>query len=98
VVKNQSGLVSNPYNKQGVGSICGYFSCFELLNCNSPLIGAYQKEELDDDPFYEHYNCHKLTYIELLNSDPLNNFEKCEFAKEDTDDIIQMQMKMKTQV
>lgn len=78
-------------NKYGAG----YLSCFE--NSNYLGVGAATngtEEAEDDDPFYEHYKCHKLTFIEEIIADPLNIFTPCDFAKEEIDDLIKIQMKL----
>ena len=54
--------------------------------------GMSQVEFEDDDPFYEIYNCHKVSFIESKLLDPLDHFEKCEFAKEDMNDYLRQQM------
>ena len=47
---------------------------------------------MDDDPFYEIYDCYKISFIENLLNDPFNKFQPCEFAKEEVDDIIRKQL------
>jgi hypothetical protein len=50
----------------------------------------------DDDPFYEIYDCHKVTFIENKLMDPLSHYEPCEFAKEEISDFIKAQMEFKS--
>lgn len=55
----------------------------------------FDEEEYDDDPFYEIYDCHKMTFLESKIQHPLEKFETIEFAKEDIEDMIRHQIRDK---
>ena len=63
---------------------------FENTSYSTP--GGAMQELEDDDPFYEIFDCHKVTYIEKKLLDPLNKFQPCEFAKEEIEDYIKEQI------
>jgi len=50
-----------------------------------------EDEEADDDPFYELYNCNKLTYLEKRVKSPLYNFRPIDFNRPDIETEVKEQ-------
>lgn len=57
---------------------------------HAPLTSRYYPQtiedidegEVDDDPLYELYNCHKVTFLDKKIKNPQNQFVDIEFSKE----------------
>ena len=58
---------------------------------------ARSKETVDDDPFYELYNCHKVTFLEHSLKNKLNHFKNVEFTRESYEERLVRQLAEKRQ-